>query len=91
MATEENPMSSDNLNRQIADLKAKRAALRAARSQRKQEAAPVTDGPPAPASGYTEVSSSVFGPGRRYRAQPGATQYDSDGTGRFTTQIWDNS
>ena len=84
-------MNDEDLKRQIDDLKTKRAALRVARSQHKQEDPPVPDGPTPPSTGYTEVSSSVFGPGRVYRAQPGATQYDSDGSGRFTTQIWDNS
>lgn len=39
---------------------------------------------------YTEVDSPTYGHGRRYRAQPGATQYD-DGSGRYSVQIWDNS
>lgn len=39
---------------------------------------------------YVEVRSSVYGPGRVYRDNPGATQYD-DGSGRYSVQIWDNS
>lgn len=45
---------------------------------------------PATRDGYRTVNSPVYGPGRVYHAQPGATQYD-DGTGRYNTQIWDNS
>lgn len=84
-------MNAEDLNRQMVDLKAKRAALRAARSQREQEAASAPEGSAAPDSGYTEASSPTFGSGRRYSAQPGATQYDSDGSGRYATQIWDNA
>lgn len=39
---------------------------------------------------YRTVRNSAFGEGRIYRNQPGATQYDSDGSGRYSTQIWDN-
>lgn len=39
---------------------------------------------------YTEVDSPLYGHGRRYDVQPGATQYD-DGSGRYNVQIWDNS
>jgi hypothetical protein len=39
---------------------------------------------------YRTTNHAFFGPGRRYASQPGATQYD-DGSGRFATQIWDNS
>lgn len=41
-------------------------------------------------SDYTEVHSSLYGRGRRYHAQPGATQYQ-DGFGGYGVQIWDNS
>lgn len=44
----------------------------------------------APTHGYTEVDSPLYGPGRVYDDQPGATQYD-DGSGRYSVQIWDNS
>lgn len=39
---------------------------------------------------YTEVRNSLYGPGRVYHDQPGATQYD-DGSGTYKVQIWDNS
>lgn len=47
---------------------------------------------PAPRArtGYTEVHSDTYGRGRRYRSQPGATQYD-DGTGTYSVQIWDHA
>jgi hypothetical protein len=40
--------------------------------------------------GYRTVHNGAFGEGRIYHDQPGATQYDSDGSGRYSTQIWDN-
>jgi len=43
-----------------------------------------------PRTGFDLVPNAMFGTGRRYRAQPGATQYD-DGSGRYRVQIWDNS
>jgi|GEM_PF-6022857 len=45
-------------------------------------------GEPAPGN-YTTKFSPLYGEGRVYDDQPGATQYD-DGTGRFGVQIWDN-
>lgn len=39
---------------------------------------------------YRVVRGGMFGPGRRYYDQPGATQYD-DGSGTYSVQIWDNS
>ncbi|HEX3778519.1 MAG TPA: hypothetical protein VHX38_02550 [Pseudonocardiaceae bacterium] len=39
---------------------------------------------------YREVYSPVYGRGRVYNVQPGATQYD-DGSGNYNVQIWDNS
>lgn len=46
--------------------------------------------PAAKREGYTTVHSAAFGQGRRYHAQPGATQYD-DGSGTYRVQIWDNA
>jgi hypothetical protein len=51
---------------------------------------PVNSEPAGPGRAYTEVRSSLYGPGRVYADQPGATQYD-DGSGRYSIQIWDNS
>ena len=39
---------------------------------------------------YRTVHSSLYGEGRVFSHTPGATQYDSDGSGRYSTQIWDN-
>lgn len=39
---------------------------------------------------YDVVQHGMFGEGRVYRDQPGATQYD-DGSGRYSVQIWDNA
>lgn len=58
---------------------AKHAAAIAA----KNEGRPIDRGP------YTMKNSSVYGEGRIYPDQPGATYYD-DGSGRFNVQIWDN-
>jgi hypothetical protein len=43
-----------------------------------------------PQRGYRTVSGAL-GTGRVYHDQPGATHYDDDGSGRYTTQLWDNS
>lgn len=40
---------------------------------------------------YDAVRPGWFGAGRRYHDTPGATHYDSDGTGDYTTQLWDES
>jgi len=49
----------------------------------------ITSRPATPTRRYRTVQSDIFGPGRIYHDEPGATYYD-DGSGRFTIQMWDN-
>lgn len=60
------------------------------RSNKEADAAAQAKMPLSTDSPYRTVHSSLYGEGRRYHSQPGATQYD-DGSGRFNVQIWDES